>query len=188
MSTSSTSMIEVFSDVLCRLESEHIRYMIVGSIASMVYGEPRLTKDMDLVLDVLVNDLSKFGSIFPIEDFYCSPIEVLRDEFVRRGQFNIIHPTSGLKIDCVIRKNNPHAVMEFSRRQKIELWPGVLSYVASPEDVILKKLDSYREGESQKHLLDIKGILAQTTIDQIYLMEWVKKLRLEKEWDLVSTA
>lgn len=80
-----TSLLEVFSEVLRRLEANHFPYMVVGSIASTVYGEPRLTKDMDLVIDIPAADLRKLSRLFPLSDFYCPPDEVLSDECVRRG-------------------------------------------------------------------------------------------------------
>ena len=177
-----TSLVDVFSEVISRLETHRFDYMVVGSIASIVYGEPRLTKDMDLVIDLSPQDLSRLTALFSDEAFYCPPEEVLRDEFVRRGQFNLIHPSSGLKVDFVFRKNSPHGQKEFMRRRRIELWPGLSANLAAPEDVILKKLDFFREGGSQKHLLDIKGILAQTEVDSSYLAEWVKLLGLESAW------
>jgi hypothetical protein len=183
-----SSLIEVFSEVIRRLEANHFPYMIVGSIASLVYGEPRLTKDMDLVVDIPAQNLRKMETLFPLDEFYCPPEEVMTDECVRRGQFNLIHHNSGLKIDFVFRKNTPHGTTEFARKRRIEIWPGLEAFIAAPEDVILKKLDFFREGGSNKHLLDIKGILTQTEIDPTYLDEWVGKLRLQEQWEAAQKA
>ncbi|MBI3535012.1 MAG: nucleotidyl transferase AbiEii/AbiGii toxin family protein [Deltaproteobacteria bacterium] len=183
MKDSITSLLDVFSVVISRLETNHIEYMVVGSVASIVYGEPRMTKDMDLVIDIMPIQLKEFECLFPEEEFYCPPLEVLSDELVRRGQFNLIHQHSGLKIDFVFRKNTAHGQEEFKRKRKMELWPSFQAQIASPEDVIIKKLDYYREGGSIKHLLDIKGILAQTETDLAYLEMWIQKLNLRTEWD-----
>lgn len=180
------TIMNVFQEVLSRLEDARIPYMVVGSLSSIVYGEPRMTKDMDLVIDIPAQDADKFEFYFPQEGFYCPPSEILKDEIVHRGQFNLIHHQSGLKIDVIIRKQSPHSIEEFKRRNKISFWKGFEAYIASPEDVIIKKLDFYREGGSEKHLTDIRGILANSNIDDIYLNEWIKKLGLESYWNKIK--
>lgn len=179
------SMIEVFAAVIKKLENGKIPYMVVGSIAAMIYGEPRLTHDMDLVIDILPGDVGKFNTIFPSEEFYCPPKEVLNPEVTERGQFNIIHPNTGIKIDMMVRKSSDHAREEFNRRQKVPLWKGLHAYLATPEDVIIKKLSFFREGGAQKHLKDIRGIMAESVIDEAYLHRWIEKLKLESEWEQV---
>lgn len=188
MSKVTSSLAEVFSDVLHRLAENGLEYMVVGSIASAYYGEPRLTRDMDLVIDFLAQDLPKLIQAFPEHEYYLPPLEVLTDERVRRGQFNLIHASSGLKVDFVFRKNAPHALEEFARRQKVELWPGVDAWIASPEEVILKKLEFYQEGGSEKHLRDISGILAQAEVDLSYITRWARDLGLESEWKQAQQA
>lgn len=179
------SMISVFIEVINKLESEKIPYMVVGSVASIVYGEPRMTHDMDLVIDILPSSAAKFESLFPIEDFYCPPLEVLKSEIVHRGQFNLIHQNTGIKIDIMIRKNSEHSKIEFTRKQKIPFWKNQDFYLASAEDVIIKKLSFYKEGGSEKHLKDIRGMLAESDIDQTYLNDWINKLSLNSEWDKI---
>lgn len=174
-------MIDVFSTVIQKLESENIPYMVVGSIASMVYGEPRMTHDMDLVIDILPEDAKKIETLFPLEEFYCPPIEVLNSEIIQRGQFNLIHQYTGIKIDIMIRKNTDHAKTEFDRRQKVPFWDNNEVYLATPEDVIIKKLSFYRESGSEKHLKDIRGIMTESEVEKEYLYRWIKKLSLSPE-------
>jgi hypothetical protein len=176
------AIMTVFQDVLSRLEEAQIPYMVVGSLSSIVYGEPRMTKDMDIVIDVPAQDASKFEFNFPFSGFYCPPADILKDEIVNRGQFNLIHHESGLKIDVIVRKQSPHSIEEFKRRQKISFWKGFEAYIASPEDVIIKKLDYYRQGGSEKHIVDIRGILASSEIDQEYLYKWLSQLGLIDHW------
>ncbi|MBF0362638.1 MAG: hypothetical protein HQK49_16580 [Oligoflexia bacterium] len=180
------NIIDIFLLVIEKLESENIHYMLVGSLAAVIYGEPRMTHDMDLVVDILPQDVFKFEKLFSIEEFYCPPKEILNAEIINRGQFNLIHQESGLKIDVVIRKATQHAKEEFLRRQKYPFWAGKDIYVATPEDIIIKKLVYYREGGSTKHLTDIRGILNQTKIDETYLNRWIIDLRLTNEWDQVN--
>ena len=172
------TIMEVFKDVLSRLENASLSYMVVGSLSSIVYGEPRMTKDMDIVIDIPAKEASIFQTLFPFEGFYCPDADILKAEIVSRGQFNLIHHESGLKIDVIVRKNSPHAVEEFQRRKKISFWRGFEAFVASPEDIIIKKLECYREGGSEEHLTDIRGILANSDIDQAYLDKWLQTLGL----------
>jgi len=174
--------LEVLRDVAVRLDKENIPYFLVGSLASMYYGRPRFTKDVDLVVQLHPSLVQRVTQIFPLEDYYCPPIEVLKDEVVRRGSFNLIHQQSGIKIDIVLYKDTEYHQSEFSRRAKVEILPQFEVYVAAPENIILKKLDYYREGGAEKHLTDIREILAGSKVDDEYLQLWVEKLGLKTEW------
>ncbi|OFZ18192.1 MAG: hypothetical protein A2Z20_11740 [Bdellovibrionales bacterium RBG_16_40_8] len=174
--------IETFQNALKRLEGADISYMIVGSIASMIYGEPRLTRDMDIVIDVEPEDAIKFEKLFTQPEYYCPPIEILSDEIRNRGQFNLLHVLTGLKIDVIVKKVTAFDQSRFARRQRIELWEGFSANLASAEDIILKKLEYFREGGSEKHIRDIRGIISNTEIDHDYLKSWITKLHLEQEW------
>lgn len=168
--------------IIKKLESEQIPYMLVGSVASSYYGDPRLTRDIDLVVELYPEHILKFYQTFEVSEFYIPPEEVLRDEVLNRRSFNLIHHETGLKIDFMMRKVTAHAQEEFKRKQKLEILPGLNGYIATPEDVIIKKLQFYQEGGSQKHLTDSKSILSQVQIDFDYIERWIKTLRLEKEW------
>jgi hypothetical protein len=178
-------LIPAFLAVIQKLEEQGIPYMVVGSVAAMIYGEPRLTHDLDLVIDIFPKDASKLVSLFSQEEFYCPPLEVLRSEIVSRGQFNLIHHESGLRFDFMIRKETEHALGEFARRRKTPFWQGCEVYVASAEDVILKKLDFFRQGGSEKHIRDIRGILAETPVDEPYLKDWISRLGLSVQWEKI---
>lgn len=181
-------MIQTFLSALKLLEDNHIAYMIVGSVASTVYGEPRMTRDMDLVIRIPVKDAYKLEDIFSSETFYCPPLEILKSEIIHHGQFNLIHHDSGLKIDIIICKETEHALCEFQRRRKVPILENQSVYIASPEDVIIKKLDYFRQGGSSKHLQDVRGILAETSVDESYLHSWITKLGLNKEWERASNT
>jgi len=85
------------------LERLQIPYLITGSVAAMAYGEPRLTNDIDVVVDLDEAHAGPFAAQFPLGEYYLSD-EAIRDALIRKGQFNIIHPASGLKIDVMIQK------------------------------------------------------------------------------------
>jgi hypothetical protein len=88
---------------------------------------------------------------FPPPEFYRAE-DAIRDAISTRGQFNIIHPESSLKVDVIARKDTPYDLVEFSRRQ----WRPALekreAYFARPEDVIIYKMIYYRQGGSERHL------------------------------------
>ena len=178
--------IEAIAAVIDALEAANIEYMVVGSVASIIYGEPRMTQDMDIVINITPQDAHKIESSFPIEEYYCPPLEVIKAELTQRGQFNLLHHKSGLKIDVMIRKNTPHSIEEFKRKHKVSFIQDFEVYLATAEDVIIKKLVFYREGNSAKHITDIRGILSETQIDHDYLNKWITELKLADEYALTQ--
>jgi len=168
------------------LEAGEINYMAVGSIAAAVYGEPRLTRDLDLVLQVRRETAAEFLGLFSEGEFYVPPPDIVAQEFAHKGQFNLLHHASGLKIDVVVQKANAHALAEFDRRRRVELLPGLMTWLAAPEDIIIAKLRYFREGESDKHLRDIRGILAHSVCDLAYLEAWITRLGLSEQWRLID--
>jgi hypothetical protein len=180
-----TGLLEVLKDVVGRFDREGIEYFLVGSMATMYYSRPRFTQDVDLVVRIKARQIAQFEKLFPIDEYYCPPQEVLRDEVVRKGSFNLIHQNSGVKVDIVLDKETDFYASEFARRKKIEVAPDIEVYIASPEDLILKKLDFYREGQSEKHLLDIREVLMAMTVDESYIEDWVERLDLRKIWEKI---
>ena len=98
--------LEVFKTVVSKIEATGMPYMIVGSMASMAYGEALTTRDLDLEVDIKPQNVRDFEALFPPPEYYCPPLEILTDEVLNRGQFNLLHPASGLKIDVVVKKLN----------------------------------------------------------------------------------
>jgi hypothetical protein len=161
--------------------------MITGSQASAYYGEPRFTRDIDIVADINLGQVEDFITYFPSNEFYCDK-EMIKVEIKRRGQFNIIHSASGLKVDIILTKTTTFSQTEFARRNRSAIFPDQDTYFASAEDVIIKKMEYYREGGSEKHLRDITGILkiSGEKVDRGYITEWAKRMDLTKIWDAVQ--
>jgi hypothetical protein len=162
-----------------------IRYMVTGAAASIVYGEPRLTNDIDVVIDFTPAEVEPFLNSFPLEQFYCPPSEVILVEIARsqRGHFNLIHHETGFKADIYTVGRDKLNHWGLNNRKLINL-EGDELWLAPAEYVILRKLEYYREGQSEKHLRDIAGILS-ISLDQINfdeLNEKIKQLMLEEEW------
>ncbi|MBM3294878.1 MAG: nucleotidyltransferase family protein [Candidatus Aminicenantes bacterium] len=169
------------------LDNWKISYLITGSMASMAYGEPRLTNDIDVVVDLRKGDVSRLANCFPENEFYFD-IETARNAVHRKTQFNIIHPASGLKIDLIVAKADDFDVSRFRRARRLKPFEDTEADFASPEDVIIKKMEYYREGQSDKHLRDIAGVLKVSgdEIDKEYIDFWAAKLGLRKIWLLIQ--
>ncbi|MDI6755901.1 MAG: hypothetical protein QME78_16100 [Thermodesulfobacteriota bacterium] len=161
--------------------------MITGSQATAYYGEPRFTRDIDIVADINLGQVEEFIAYFPSNEFYCDK-EMIEAEIERRGQFNIIHTASGLKIDIILRKTTPFSQTEFARRNRSAVFPDQDAFFTSAEDVIIKKMEYYKEGGSEKHLRDITGILkiSGEIVDKNYIAEWARQLGLTEIWDAIQ--
>ncbi len=171
-----------------RLESARIPYCIVGGLAAIAYGRPRLTLDADFVLALGAGHLKALVTAFPAEDFYLPPEEILLAEIQResRGHFNIIHQHSALRADCYLPGKSALARWELANRRKLE-GPFGGGWFAPPEAVIVNKLIFFREGQSQKHLDDISAMLdAGSVPNRMDLLRWISELGLQHEWDLIS--
>ncbi len=165
------------------LEKAKIRYMITGSVASSIYGEPRNTLDIDLVVLPAPEQVRQFTNLFDENDYYLPPTEVIAIESRREvnGHFNIIHHQTGLKADIYVSRNHPCLTWALAHVRRLQTSTGDIS-VAPPEYVILHKLGFFKESGHQRHLRDIAGMIEQQELDQTYLMHQIESLHLAKEW------
>jgi len=115
-------------------------------------------------------------------------VDAARTAVQRKTQFNIIHPASGLKIDVIVGKANAFDENRFRRVRRLKPFEDTEADFASPEDVILKKMEFYREGRSDKHIRDIAGILkiSGDALDREYIDIWAAKLGLREIWRLIQ--
>ena len=182
--------VEVFLIFTRRLENCGINYMTTGSVASMLYGIPRFTHDLDLVIDLPSGQIPRVEAAFPLKEFYCPPAEVLVVESrrPRRGHFNIIHHATGFKADIYIHGTDELQNWGLAHKTRIELPSGEGLWTAPPEYVIVRKLEYYREGHSEKHLHDISGMLEVSgdMINTATIEDWIQKLALQTQWAEVT--
>jgi hypothetical protein len=178
--------VDLLRHAIRELERQQIPHMVVGSFASMAHGEPRMTRDIDIVLDLRADQVAGLCSAFPAPAFYVS-VPAAQEAVRRGGQFNVIHPASGNKIDFILARQDAWGKSQLARRQRVKLLPDLDGYVASPEDVILGKLWYYQEGGSEKHLRDIAGILqlGGTQIDTAYIESLAAQLGVTEPWQAV---
>lgn len=160
-----------------------IDYMIGGSQAAVYYGEPRFTRDIDILAELRLDQLPALIARFPEDEFYVSA-DAAREAIQTRGQFNIIHPGSGLKIAVFVNNRTDYDRLRLRRRQLLPLLPGQDAYFARPEDVILYKMVYFQEGRSDVHVRDILGILRVSgpIVDNAYIREWAGRLGLSDVW------
>jgi len=163
--------------------------MVTGSVASMLYGEPRMTHDIDLIVDLRMEHIPVLLHAFPESEYYRPPEEVLGVEIARvqRGHFNIIHHATGYKADVYLYGKDELHEWGMKNRRLIKIGNDEIN-IAPPEYVITRKLEYYRESGFQKHLLDIESMfrIEGDKISLAFLEEWIKKKSLEKEWALIK--
>ena len=169
-------MEELFRYVCQELESRNIAYMLSGSVAMGAYSVSRLTRDIDIVIELADWQIDSFSQIFA-KDFYFHRPSV-EEEVQRRGMFNVIDDVTGFKIDFIVRKDTPFQQSEFSRRQKVMIW-DIDCWLISLEDLILAKLIWIQDLFSERQSEDIRNLLIDNdNLDRSYLSEWVKALSL----------
>ena len=165
------------------------RYVIGGSVAAIFYGEPRLTNDVDFVAFLSEADIRRLPEVFPPADFYLPPAEVITAEVGReqRGHFNIIHMNTSFKADVYPTGRDELNAWAFRNKHPI-VYEGETLVLAPPEYVIVRKLEYFREGGSEKHLRDIRAMLnvSREQINRPELEEWIQRRRLQTEWQKVS--
>ncbi len=148
-----------FATVVQKLEQLSLLYMVAGGFAAIFYGEPRLTVDIDIVLDLNTSHIQPLLAAFPFPEYYLSE-ETMRDSIRRRFPFNIIQTATAAKVDLIPLPDDVFSRMAFSRRQQLVFdQAGTKAWFISAEDMVLAKLFAWQQTGSDKHLRDVKGVL-----------------------------
>lgn len=166
--------IDVMRDVASKFASVGIDYMLTGSLAMNYYAQPRMTRDIDMVVALEIHQSETIAGLFD-QDYYVSRAAVSA-AISKQSLFNLIHHESVIKVDCIVRKNSEYRRLEFERRtavrvQDFEIW------IVSKEDLIISKLLWARDSHSELQLRDVKNLLA-TGCDSDYLAKWTQELGL----------
>jgi hypothetical protein len=160
-----------------QLDSAGIPYMLTGSVVLAAYTEPRMTRDIDLVIECRPDDAATIVQLF--ESACYVNAQRVRDAIVNHSMFNVIHQQWIVKADFIIRKDDPYRKVEFERRRRQEI-DGVLVWITAPEDLILSKLAWAKESVSALQIEDVR-ILVESLRDLHwdYIDKWAVHLGVE---------
>ena len=178
---------ELLERFVLPLETLGVRYMVTGSLAAMGYGEPRLTNDVDVVVEMAPGDAERFvGAFAAAVDLYVPPVETVVEALAGRpgATFNVIAPALALKADYFPAADElARWGLDHRRRESVG---DSAVWVAPPEYVIVRKLQYFRSGGSSKHLDDIRSMLrfSAAQLDLAVLEGYVARLGLDGEWAL----
>lgn len=163
-------------------DDAEIPHMIAGSFASTYHSDPRMTRDIDIVIDPTTEQLDRFVSAFSEDRFYVSDAQAaLR----RRDMFNIIDTQTGWSADLIIRKDRAFSIRELERRESAT-FDGIATFVASVEDTILAKLDWSKDSGSDRQFEDVVAMVAarRESLDLDYLHSGAEELGVRERLDL----
>jgi hypothetical protein len=178
------SVEEFFGRVIAELERAGIPYMVTGSLASSAHGRIRASEDFDIVIAPSPSQLRDFVSAFPNDQYYADEYDAF-ESFKHTLQFNIIDFATAWKADLIFKKNREFSRVEFDRRQA-HVIGGVGVQIASPEDILIAKLEWAKMGESARQIEDAAGVIERqgSNLDRSYVEYWVDELALRKQWEM----
>jgi hypothetical protein len=178
------SQSELLKKVVVVLEATSTPFMLTGSYASSLQGEPRLTHDVDLVVAIAPAAVRSLLLAFPPPDYYLDETAVA-EAIARKTQFNLLDVVGGDKVDFWMLTDDPFDQSRFARRY-IEEFEGQRLHVSRPEDTILMKLRwAERSGGSEKQFGDALAVyeLQRPSIDLPYIEHWAKELKISDQWE-----
>jgi hypothetical protein len=167
--------IDIVRDISHKFEQADIAYMLTGSMAMNYYAQPRMTRDIDVVVAIAPEDVRRLTNLFR-PNYYVSE-QSIRESLAEESIFNLIHNESVIKVDCIVRKASEYRKIEFERRQKISIL-DFTTFIVTKEDLIISKLYWAKESRSELQLGDVKNLLA-TGYDSDYLRHWTHELKLD---------
>ena len=157
------------------LEALDVRYVVTGGVAAVVYGDPRFTRDVDLVVELDPDGVGRLVDAFEGGEFYVPPEEALLEEIGRRegGHFNLVHRDTALRADVYLAGEDPFHAWALGHRRRIEV-EELSIWLAPLEYVIVRKLEYYRASGSDRHMRDVAMMLRVSAdlVDDSALREW----------------
>ena len=177
--------IDVIRDLARRFMLAHIDYMLTGSLAMNYYAQPRMTRDIDVVVALDSKDAIDAVTNLFRPDYYVAP-EAIIHAIAHESVFNLIHYETIIKVDCIVRKTSDYRRLEFERRSAVKIQDFTV-WIASKEDLIISKLDWARDSRSELQLRDVRNLL-MTGYDAAYLERWTRELGLYDLWQECSTS
>jgi hypothetical protein len=169
---------DVLKLVAERLQRADIAYMISGAMALNYYAQPRLTRDIDIVVALRLADAERVTSLFA-GDFYID-VDAVRSAIAYLGMFNIIHYDHVMKVDFIVQKDTPYRQEEFARRCAVEI-DGITMWLVTAEDLLLSKLVWAADSHSEMQLQDVRNLIKSVVhLDWTYIERWATELTLNE--------
>lgn len=179
---------ELLIAVTTALETLNIPYLITGGMAVFVWGRPRFTADIDIVVELKREDVDKLETALTLlgEKGYIDK-QVMQEALAHEGEFNFIDGVTGVKVDFWVLKKSAFDRSRLARRVKKVILNKTI-FFSSPEDLLLAKLIWFKQSDSTKQREDIESILAVsgTQLDKPYIEEWVEKMELKEVWSKIA--
>ncbi len=171
---------DVFLDVARRLEHLHLSYMLTGSLASMYYGVPRFTHDVDLVIQIPPTAIMHL--VHEFEPDYFVDAQMIRESYQGTLQFNLLHHETGIKIDFWLTRPDPFHRAMFERRKCEMVW-GHPIWICTAEDGSLHKLYWNKISPSDRQLSDAGGVIQVRgqNLDWNYMTKWAEQLSVSQD-------
>ena len=165
-------------ELIEKLNRQNIPYMLSGSVSSSLHGEPRATRDVDIVIVATQEQILNFAGTLG-ESYYVS-LDAVRGAIAHSSTFNVIDNQSSWKADFIRSKDRPFSHQEFERRRSAKVM-GLDVWVTSPEDIILSKLEWAKDSHSEQQFRDALGVavVQWNLLDIDYLHKWAKELLIE---------
>jgi hypothetical protein len=168
--------IDIVRDISRKFDRASIAYMLTGSMAMNYYAQPRMTRDIDVVIAAGPEDGERVAALFRLE-YYVNE-ERIRESLAQESIFNLIHQRSVIKVDCIVRQRSQYRQTEFERRRQVPIL-NFTTFIVSKEDLIISKLFWAKDSRSELQLSDVKNLLA-TGYDADYVQRWTHELGLDK--------
>jgi len=162
-----------------------IPYMLTGGLAVVYYGAPRTTHDIDVVILISPADITRIKDM--LEPDFLVDEESIKAALREGSMFNAIHDETGYKVDFWMLKPDEYDRARFSRRVQVSVL-GVTMSLPTAEDVIISKLDWFKQSDVDKHFYDVRGIVAiqKDTLDTAYIARWCEAKGLLDLWHKVE--
>jgi len=157
------------------LDKEDIDYMIVGGFAVSFHNRARTTNDIDIVLQIYPQHVTRILKYFPDWQSY---EEIFMEEVKMGSMFNLTDFETGIRYDFMPFKDNDYGWTAFERRIKVNFF-GIECYISSKEDLIISKLNWYNITPSEKQYEDLKFLFLDENLNMEYLRWWIFKLKLK---------
>ena len=168
--------IDIIREISQKFSQARIEYMLTGSVAMNYYAQPRMTRDIDVVIALKPSDADAIMSLFG--DEYYVDSGAVGWAIAHESLFNMIHQKSVIKVDCIVRKSSEYRRLEFDRRSEVRI-QDLTTWIVSKEDLIISKLDWAKDSHSEFQLRDVRNLIG-TGYDSDYLERWTNELGLRE--------